>query len=284
MNKPGLEIIETAQPRDPFRAAVFDFDDTLSLLRSGWQLVMINQALEVLEPLCSKRSREGLYEYVANYVDELTGKPTIHQMERLSEEAVKRGGMLVDPELHKHAYTQRLGFVKDQRVGLIQSGESPASAFTVAGAESLLNCLSQHQVQLILCSGTDDDAVQREMGLLGLTKYFTPYIYGAPANDPTFSKGRVLDDMIRQLGIKGGEIVHWSDMLAVRTSVQNRGIGRRLKEFQRQAVAKLGATVIYWTYDPLVARNAHLNFNVFGAVGYNEDHETIYRAGLNIQF
>ena len=26
----------------------------------------------------------------------------------------------------------------------------------------------------------------------------------------------------------------------------------------------LGAVVIYWTYDPLVARNAHLNFNVFG--------------------
>src|SRR5437899_4594167 len=25
-----------------------------------------------------------------------------------------------------------------------------------------------------------------------------------------------------------------------------------------------GATVIYWTYDPLVARNAHLNFNRLG--------------------
>jgi predicted GNAT superfamily acetyltransferase len=37
-----------------------------------------------------------------------------------------------------------------------------------------------------------------------------------------------------------------------------------LKEYQRDAVRSLGGTVIYWTYDPLVARNAHLNFNKLG--------------------
>ncbi|HEX4354062.1 MAG TPA: hypothetical protein VHZ95_14135, partial [Polyangiales bacterium] len=41
--------------------------------------------------------------------------------------------------------------------------------------------------------------------------------------------------------------------------------GRRLKEYQRNAVRELGGEVIYWTYDPLVARNAHLNFNRLGA-------------------
>jgi len=63
---------------------------------------------------------------------------------------------------------------------------------------------------------------------------------------------------------RGSRIVHWSDMLAVRPEARNLGLGRRLKEFQRKAVQALGAVVIYWTYDPLVARNAHLNFNVFG--------------------
>ena len=74
-------------------------------------------------------------------------------------------------------------------------------------------------------------------------------------------------------GVENGVVVHWSDMLAVRPSSQNRGIGRRLKEFQREAVARLGGKVIYWTFDPLVARNAHLNFNVFGvrAVEYVVD-------------
>ena len=65
-------------------------------------------------------------------------------------------------------------------------------------------------------------------------------------------------------GVRDGNVVHWSDMLAVRPEFQSRGVGRRLKEFQRAEVARIGATEILWTYDPLVARNAHLNFNVFG--------------------
>lgn len=76
--------------------------------------------------------------------------------------------------------------------------------------------------------------------------------------------GLMLGFVFGMSGIENGVVVHWSDMLAVRPSVQNRGIGRRLKEFQRQAVIRLGGKVIYWTFDPLVARNAHINFNVFG--------------------
>ncbi len=77
--------------------------------------------------------------------------------------------------------------------------------------------------------------------------------------------GQLLGFVFGITGVEAGEIVHWSDMLAVRPSMRNRGIGRRLKEFQRDAVARLGAKSIYWTFDPLVARNAHLNINVFGA-------------------
>jgi predicted GNAT superfamily acetyltransferase len=66
-------------------------------------------------------------------------------------------------------------------------------------------------------------------------------------------------------GIENGGIVHWSDMLAVDARAQNHGIGRRLKAFQRDAVRALGATRMYWTFDPLVARNAHFNLNRLGA-------------------
>lgn len=65
-------------------------------------------------------------------------------------------------------------------------------------------------------------------------------------------------------GVQDGAIVHWSDMLAVRPEAQNSGIGRRLKEYQRVAVGRAGARAVLWTYDPLVARNAHLNLNVHG--------------------
>jgi predicted GNAT superfamily acetyltransferase len=63
---------------------------------------------------------------------------------------------------------------------------------------------------------------------------------------------------------RGGRIVHWSDMLAVRPEARNIGVGRRLKEEQRKAVRELGGDVIYWTFDPLVGRNAHLNLNRLG--------------------
>lgn len=66
-------------------------------------------------------------------------------------------------------------------------------------------------------------------------------------------------------GVERGRIVHWSDMLAVRRDARNVGIGRRLKEEQRRAVLEIGGEVIYWTFDPLVARNAHLNVNRLGA-------------------
>jgi predicted GNAT superfamily acetyltransferase len=66
-------------------------------------------------------------------------------------------------------------------------------------------------------------------------------------------------------GLERGRLVHWSDMLAVRPEARNLGLGRRLKEHQRRAVRELGGSVIYWTFDPLVARNAHLNFNRLGA-------------------
>src|SRR5262249_15227181 len=56
----------------------------------------------------------------------------------------------------------------------------------------------------------------------------------------------------------------WSDMLAVRPEARNLGLGRRLKEYQRSVVREGGCSVIYWTYDPLIKRNAHLNFNRLG--------------------
>lgn len=76
--------------------------------------------------------------------------------------------------------------------------------------------------------------------------------------------GQLLGFVFGMTGVENGAIVHWSDMLAVRPDARNLGVGRRLKEFQRASVARVGARVIYWTFDPLVARNAHLNFNVFG--------------------
>ena len=85
--------------------------------------------------------------------------------------------------------------------------------------------------------------------------------------------GALLGFVFGLTGVQNGVIVHWSHMLAVSPEEQNQGIGRRLKEYQRVAVASIGAKTISWTFDPLVARNAHLNFNVLGvrATDYVQD-------------
>lgn len=92
----------------------------------------------------------------------------------------------------------------------------------------------------------------------------------AGAFDPA---GRMLGFVFGFTGTEGGKLVHWSDMVAVAADAQGRGIGPALKAWQRDAVRRLGVETMYWTYDPLVSKNAHLNFNRYGVrvVEYVED-------------
>lgn len=67
-------------------------------------------------------------------------------------------------------------------------------------------------------------------------------------------------------GWRDGALLHWSHMLAVAPHARGAGVGRRLKEYQRrEVVRRTGTRVMAWSFDPLVARNAHLNLNVLGA-------------------
>ena len=42
-------------------------------------------------------------------------------------------------------------------------------------------------------------------------------------------------------------------------------MGERLKRYQRTPCVDVGVETIYWTFDPRVARNAHLNLRRLGA-------------------
>lgn len=76
-------------------------------------------------------------------------------------------------------------------------------------------------------------------------------------------------------GLRDGELVHWSDMLAVRPGLRDSGLGRRLKSYQRDEVLSRGVRRMHWTFDPLQARNAHLNLTRLGAV-IREYEENMY--------
>jgi chorismate synthase len=66
-------------------------------------------------------------------------------------------------------------------------------------------------------------------------------------------------------GTIDGRPTHWSHLLGVKESARNHGVGRLLKERQRALLARQGIPEMCWTFDPLIARNAHLNLNLLGA-------------------
>jgi predicted GNAT superfamily acetyltransferase len=65
-------------------------------------------------------------------------------------------------------------------------------------------------------------------------------------------------------GLEDGRPAHWSDMLAVRREARGRGLARALKLHQRDRLLRLGVLRMYWSFDPLESRNAHLNLNRLG--------------------
>jgi len=65
-------------------------------------------------------------------------------------------------------------------------------------------------------------------------------------------------------GLEDGRLAHWSDMLAVRREARGRGLARALKIHQRDRLLRLGVLKMYWSFDPLESRNAHLNLNRLG--------------------
>ena len=57
-----------------------------------------------------------------------------------------------------------------------------------------------------------------------------------------------------------------SHMLAVEPGYRNRGIGRRLKLFQREEALARGIRHMEWTFDPLEIKNSYLNIHRLGAI------------------
>lgn len=88
---------------------------------------------------------------------------------------------------------------------------------------------------------------------------------GAIAAGAFDTRGKMLGCVFGLTGLRHGRVAHWSHMLAVRPEARDQGIGRRLKRYQRARLLPMGVPTMYWTFDPLVARNAHLNLNRLGA-------------------
>lgn len=68
-------------------------------------------------------------------------------------------------------------------------------------------------------------------------------------------------------GLSGEDAYHYSQAVVVAGHAQGQGLGRLLKQEQRARVLANGVTRMRWSFNPLYARNAHLNLDVLGAAG-----------------
>jgi len=206
----GMEIVRNPCRNTGFRCALFDFDGTLSLIREGWQEIMIPYFIEVLQATPQAGDPEQVKEEVTRFVDVLTGKQTIFQCMHLAEEVIKRGGEETDPAIYKAEYLRRLRLRIKDRLQYLEDGCDP-EAYLVPGTSRFLELLKNEGYRLYLASGTDKADVLREATLLGLNKYFGEHIYGALDTMKTCSKELVIKQIIEENDIDGTDLVSFGD-------------------------------------------------------------------------
>ncbi len=208
----NIEIVQPDIPRGTIRSALFDFDGTLSLIREGWQDVMIPMMVDILSQYAEQQETEDdLYALVTDFVTQLTGKQTIYQMIRLCEEIEKRGGNPKEPLDYKYQYLDLLWQRIKDRVAGLKSGRLTTEEMLVPGSLQILENLSQRGVTLYLASGTDRPYVLDEAGALGMNKYFGDHIYGAIDDYENYSKAMVIQDIITTHDLHGEEFVGFGD-------------------------------------------------------------------------
>ena len=125
--------------------------------------------------------------------------------------------------------------------------------------------------------GIDDyrAVVELERAIWGYTDWND--VITVPAFIITIKRGGILigafDESDRMIGfafsivgIKDGKPTQWSHMMGVLKEHRQSGVGRLLKLAQRDRALAAGFDLMEWTFDPLQALNAHLNFSRLGVV------------------
>jgi phosphoglycolate phosphatase-like HAD superfamily hydrolase len=205
-----IEVVNPAIRRGQIRHALFDFDGTVSLIREGWQGIMIPMMVEILLDTPHHESLEDLTAVVTEYVERLTGKQTIYQMIQLAEEVRQRGGNPCDPLDYKWRYLRKLEDHISGRVKGLASGQSVPEEMMVPGAVPMLEALRERGTTCYLASGTDEVYVRAEATALGVTSHFAG-VYGAQDDYQNFSKRMVIERILVENQLQGAELVAFGD-------------------------------------------------------------------------
>jgi phosphoglycolate phosphatase len=240
------------------RVVLFDFDGTLSLIRSGWMKVMVPMMVEILADLKTGESEEQLRALVEDFVWRLTGKETIYQMIAFAEAIEARGGKALDPLAYKKMYLDLLWQKIEKRVEALRNGQANPEEFMVPGSRALLERLRDKGLKMYLASGTDEIYMKEEARLLGVTQYFDGGVYGAQ-DDYSFSKAILIQRILSTAEFEGHQFLGFGDGYVEIEEVKNVGgvaVGvaseepacTRVDEWKRQRLIGVGADYIVPNY------------------------------------
>ncbi len=189
---------------------LFDFDGSLSLIRTGWFQVMVPMMVETLAGLGSGESEAELRGVVEDFIWRLTGQDTIYQMIALATEVQRRGGAALDPLAYKKRYLERLWSVIGERVEALRRGACSPDRYLVPGARALLEALRERGFTMYLASGTDEADLREEAGLLNIARYFDG-IHGALDDYTSFSKRILVQRILSAPGVGGEQLLGFGD-------------------------------------------------------------------------
>ncbi len=193
------------------RFVLFDFDGTVSLIRSGWVDVMAPMMVEILAGLKTGETEAELTALVEDFIARLTGKQTIYQMIELARQVQLRGGAPLDPLEYKRMYLARLHDRIRHRLEELREGQAPPEQYLVPGVRQVLEALSEMGLTMYLASGTDQEYMRDEARLLDVERYFRGGVFGALDDYKSFSKRILIQRVIAASGCAGHEFLGFGD-------------------------------------------------------------------------
>jgi phosphoglycolate phosphatase len=237
------------------RVCIFDFDGTVSLVRSGWMDVMVPMMVEILAALGTGESEQELRRVVEDFVWRLTGEQTVYQMIELAAQVRRRGGQPLEPLAYKRMYLERLNHRIRHRLEDLRLGKVSPDEYLVPGTRELVRALRERGLTLYLASGTDQEYMREEARLLEIDFYFDGGVFGALDDYKSFSKRILIQRLIADAGVHGDEFLGFGDGYVEIENIKEVGgvaVGvagaepecRVVDEWKRRRLAGVGADYI----------------------------------------
>jgi predicted GNAT superfamily acetyltransferase len=138
----------------------------------------------------------------------------------------------------------------------------------IRSLSSLDECRTAAHLEKTIWDYTDDDVIPAPIIFVSLKR-------GAVLLGAFDDAGEMKGYVYAAAAAKEGRPTLWSHALGVTSDIRRTGVGAALKIAQRQQALRMGLDLIEWTYDPLQAASAHLNFAKLGIV-VEEYDENLY--------